>query len=124
MIKTKTWILIFALILGLSGILAGILYLHAPEGTTVQILQDGKPVRDIDLSRVEEPYSFTLEDPRGGFKEILVEPGRICVRQADCPDQVCVHRGWLTDSAAPIVCIPHRLVIRLTGGSQVDAVAE
>lgn len=55
--------------------------------------------------------------------------------EADCPDQVCVHAGWLTDSAAPIVCLPHRLVIRLeqtassiipqqTDTGQIDAVSQ
>ena len=44
---------------------------------------------------------------------IRVEPGRIAVIGADCPDKVCVEAGWRSDSASPIVCLPHRLVIRI-----------
>ena len=44
---------------------------------------------------------------------IRAEPGRIAVVAADCPDRICVREGWLSDSASPIVCLPHRLVIRI-----------
>ena len=124
MIKTKSWICIFSILLALSLIAAGILYSSQPKSSVVQILQDGKLVKEIDLSQVEAPYSFTVTDPHGGSNRIQVEPGRICVLEADCPVQVCVHRGWLRDSAAPIVCIPHRLVIQMGGEAQVDTVVK
>lgn len=34
--------------------------------------------------------------------------------EAECPDHTCINMGWL-DSAAPIVCLPNRLVIRFAG---------
>ena len=48
-----------------------------------------------------------------GFNTIRVEPGRVCVIAADCQDATCVHMGWLSGGTVPIVCLPHRLVIRL-----------
>ena len=64
-----------------------------------------------------------VEDSDGGYNIVEVEPGRIRVSEADCPDQVCVRQGWIATSAAPVVCLPHGLVIEITGGeSEVDAV--
>ena len=100
------------------------LYAGAPKGTVAEIRQDGVCLRQIDLSKVKEPYEFEVKDSLGGSNLVRVEPGRICIREADCPDQVCVHRGWMSDSSAPIVCLPHRLVIEMTDGSELDAVAE
>ena len=108
MLKTKTWAIILAVILVLSGAAALFLYVRQPSGTDVEILQDGKTIKTIDLSKVKEPYSFVIEDPKGGSNTVLVEPGRICISEADCPDQICVQRGWLPDGTAPIVCLPHR----------------
>ena len=124
MLKTKTWILIFSVLLVICLGVTALLWLHMPQGQVVEILQDGTCIQTIDLSAVQEPYSFTVEDAHGGCNTILVEPGRICIAEADCPDQVCVRRGWLSDSAAPIVCLPHRLVIQVIGETQVDAVVQ
>ena len=63
------------------------------EGAVVQIVQDGTVIREIDLSRVARAYSFEVESADGGRNTILVEPGRICVSEADCPDQICVHHA-------------------------------
>lgn len=124
MLKTKTWILIFVLILLLCTAVTVVLYAGTPKTTVVEILQDGHLVKTIDLAQVKNPYRFVVEDENGGSNTVLVEPGRICIAEADCPDQVCVHRGWLTDSAAPIVCLPHRLVIQAAGTADLDSVAQ
>ena len=47
-------------------------------------------------------------------------------KEADCPDQICVSRGLIQKSGQSIVCLPHRLVIRLEqlGDQELDAVVE
>lgn len=45
-----------------------------------------------------------------GIRVVLEkEPGRICFRSAGCPDQICVHRGWLTKAGDTAVCLPARV---------------
>ncbi len=124
MIKTKTWIFIFILVLLVCTAVTVMLYTGAPEASVAEIYQDGQLIKTIDLNQVKEPYSFVIEDESGGSNTVLVEPGRICISEADCPDQICVHQGWLKDSAAPIVCLPHRLVIQAAGAGELDAVAQ
>ncbi len=113
MIKTRTWILMFA-VLAVGLILLSAALLRTPRsGTTAQIMLDGEVIREIDLSRVKEPYSFVVESEGGGTNRITVEPGRICVSEANCPDGICVSQGWLSDQNVPIVCLPHRLIIKI-----------
>lgn len=112
MIKTRTWIISFFIILIVCAVLSVIL-LSGPGNTTVaNVYQDGNCIYSVDLSHVTEGYEFTVED-KNGFNTIRVEYGRICVIAADCQDATCVHMGWLSGGTAPIVCLPHRLVIRL-----------
>lgn len=123
MMKTRTWILILGALLVISLALSLWLFLR-PAGQIANIYRDGVCILSIDLSTVTEPETYTFTD-KAGTNVILVEPGRIRVQEADCPDQVCVKSGWLQDSAAPIVCLPHRLVIRLEASAPlaVDAIA-
>ena len=123
MLKTKTWILIFAAVLILA--LASVLLIHflVPGSSRVEVIQDGVCIREIDLSQVTEPYSFVVEAGDGGTNTIEVEPGRIRISEADCPDQVCVRRGWFTGGPSPVVCLPHHLVIQAAEASDLDAVS-
>jgi hypothetical protein len=110
--KTRTWVAVIAVLLALFAALALWLSGRSAAGQVANIYVDGVCVRSVDLSKLKEAETYTVET-EGGQNVIRIEPGRICVQEADCPDQVCVQAGWLTDSAAPIVCLPHRLVIRL-----------
>lgn len=121
MIKTRTWVILIASAAVVLAAVSFFLLRSRPEGTVVQIIQGNTVIREIDLSRVTREYSFVVESPYGGSNTILVQPGRICVSEADCPDQICVCQGWLTDDPVPIVCLPHRLAIVLKTPAQTDA---
>lgn len=112
MVKTRIWVAVIALILLLSAGAALWLRGRAPSGRTANVYQDGVCIASFDLDAVTETEQHRVES-QGGSNVIEVGPEGIRVLEADCPDQVCVHAGWLTDSAAPIVCLPHKLVIRL-----------
>ncbi len=124
LLSSRSWALIIAAAAVILAIVSRLLLSAPSEGSTAEILQDGAVIREIDLSRVAREYSFEIEAPSGGSNTVLVQPGRICVLDADCPDRICVDQGWLSDRSAPIVCMPHRLVIRLKGSSGIDAVAK
>ena len=123
MLKTKTWIALFAVLAAILALLSFLLLRQREEGTKVEILQDGAVIREIDLSRIAEEESFRVEWA-GGYNLVEVRPGAIRVSEADCPDRICVGMGWLTDGAAPIVCLPHRLMIRRKGAGAADAAAQ
>ena len=84
------------------------------DAPTARILRDGVLLEEIDLNQVEESYTLTFEDERG-TNTVLVEPGRIRILEADCPDQVCVNQGFISDGTVPIVCLPHRLLVEIVG---------
>lgn len=120
--KNKTWAAIF---LAALAVLAGIIAFQRRDtgAHMARVYQDGVCIWSMDLSAVREPYSFTVTDGAGHENRILVEPGRICVEEANCPDQVCVETGWISGGTKPIVCLPAKLVIRLIDGeNSIDGV--
>lgn len=120
--KYKVMIIIAVVIL-LTGIAGSALVLNMPHQSLVQIKQDGKVVRTVDLAAAQDEV-FIMRG-HGGSNTIEISDGKIRVKEADCPDHTCVKMGWLSSSALPIVCLPHRLEIAYAesdGGA--DAVAQ
>lgn len=116
----KFWLFLVGSVLLVSAI-ASVLVLRGRTGSsTALIYQDGECFRTIALDDVDQPFSFTVAW-EGGYNVIEVERGRIRVAAADCPDQVCVRQGWISNSVVPVACLPHRLVIQLeSAGGGVD----
>lgn len=85
------------------------------DDPVARITRDGVLLEEIDLNKVDQPYTLTFED-ESGSNTVSVEKGRIRISEADCPDQVCVNQGWIADGTVPIVCLPHRLMVEIEGG--------
>lgn len=118
--KYKVFVIIIAVIL-VAGIIGSISVLNAPQKNTVRILADGEERYVIDLSTAEDT-TFDIKTD-GHVNTIEIKDQRIRVASADCPDKTCVNMGWLSTSAMPIVCLPHRLVIEYADSPDgVDAV--
>ncbi len=83
-----------------------------PHAGVIEIVRDGTVTATIDLSREKNRRTIRLPAPDGGFNELLLENGRVRVLSADCPGHDCVYMGVLRSPSAPLVCLPHRLVVR------------
>ena len=46
--------------------------------------------------------------------------GRIRVYSSGCPDQICVHSGWLSREGQSAACIPAGIALKITDGSGGD----
>lgn len=106
-----------------AGVVGSIVVLNAPKRDTVRIKSGGEVVYTLDLS-VEPDRCFDVKCG-GGVNTVEIKGGKIRVKAADCPDKTCVRMGWLESAAAPIVCLPHGLIIEFAeDGGEVDAVAK
>ena len=117
----RTKVILFCL---LAAVAVWLLFRGGSTGSPIaRISREGVLLEEIDLNQVEEYYTLTFEDERG-TNTVLVEPGRIRISEADCPDQVCVNQGFISDGTVPIVCLPHRLTIEIVdGGGGLDGAA-
>ena len=94
---------------------AAMLYLRLPSDSTwVAITQDGKTLYTFDLATFddEQTQHIRIESPYGGYNIVEIGEGNtIRISEADCPAKTCVTTGELSDGV-PIVCLPHKLVIK------------
>lgn len=75
---------------------------------------------------VEVDGQVYQELPLAGPQELVIQQGEarnvVCVdatgvwmSQANCPDEQCVRQGRVTRVGSTLVCLPHRVVVRLEG---------
>ena len=50
--------------------------------------------------------------------EVEVRKGRVRVAHSDCPNQICVRRGWISRAGQTIVCVPNRVVVEVKGSGR------
>lgn len=116
--KTRTWLLLLgaaALVLAVAAVwsLRG-----QPAARYAEVLLDGTVVKTVDLA---EDQRFTVQCGEG-YNVIAVADGAISVCEADCEGNDCVHTG-AKSSGLPIICLPHRLVIRFTDKQGLDGLS-
>lgn len=109
-----------ALFLALAAVLTGlsVWLLRPAEAGAAQVWLDGQQIAVLPLT---EDTELLIELPGGGYNRIVVSGGCVAVAEADCPDGICVARGPV-QGGAPVVCLPHRLVITFSGNA-LDSVA-
>ena len=110
--KTKTWIILFAVIAAACILLSLSLFRQEPA-RFARISSKGQVVKTVDLTVDQE---FTVD----GRNTVTVENGKIAVTWADCPDHYCMKRGFCA-GGTDIVCLPNRLVITFLGDTEIDA---
>jgi hypothetical protein len=71
---------------------------------------DGEQVARYSLA-VDGEYPLN-----GGTNLLVISDGEAYVKEADCPDKVCVRTGRISLSGERIVCLPNRVEIYVEGG--------
>ena len=120
LIKKNITILLIVAILLFSGLLYIISRLMTDDSNQVIVFVDGQEygayyLNDTQEIRIETEHGYNL---------LVIQDGQAYVKEADCDNQVCVHTQPVRESGGQIICLPHKVVIRLksTEKSEIDAV--
>lgn len=108
-------------LLALAGIGWEMASLPVADHRQVEVLVDGRVVRTVALDGHQEEFRISGV---GGYDVIQVDGSRVRVRDADCPDKLCIKMGWINRPPQQIVCVPNHVVVRVVGGlpADVDAI--
>jgi len=101
---------LIAVIFIISVILTVISY-QKPTGQRVFVIQDNQVIYEL-YPESEKDREIRIDFPDGGYNIIQIQNHEIRISEADCPDLTCVKTGVLRSETLPIVCLPHRLIIR------------
>lgn len=98
------------------------LYFTREEGAAAVVEIDGDETARYSL---EEPLAAEIVSP-WGINLLVIENGTAKVTEADCPDKLCVDQHAIQFQGESIICLPHKVTVRIEGGRTggVDAVAQ
>ena len=82
-------------------------------GLSAEIYLDGALTRTAALAGGEQRIRL---ESGAGYNVLLAGPQGIMMLEADCRNQDCVHCGLVSRPGGVIACLPHRLLVRLSGG--------
>lgn len=117
----KADILLFFVLLIAAGALSAAfaIRLRSP-GANVVVTIDGQPYGTYSLSE-----NRTIEIANGEDRNaVRIEDGKVFMESSNCHNQVCVDHAPVSRAGESIICLPHKIIVRIEGGkeSQVDAV--
>ena len=110
---------IIGVVLALAAVIAAVLALGVSgDRLYAEVWQDNTLVERVELT---DSTDRTID--LDGHNVIVLSGRTAAMQSADCRDQVCVRTGTLTRAGQVAVCLPNRVVLRITGGtSEIDAI--
>ena len=94
------------------------------EKKTVNIYIEGKLFKSVDIDTYEE----VKIDTEYGKNLVIIDRGKVRMKEASCPDKVCVHMGWISKTIQNIVCLPAKVHVEIAGKDDdkdgIDAVSK
>ena len=97
------------------------------KGSLAIIEVNGKEVKRIAIGGGQPERKFIVHGVNG-TSTVEVKDGRIRMVRSTCRDKICIGVGWIDSRGKEIVCLPNRVVVRITGkrggNGRVDTVTE
>lgn len=79
----------------------------AVEGSNIMITVDGK---EYGIYSLFEEQTITIGE--GDVKNIIeIKGGKAYMREASCPDQLCVDQNEISFDKESIICLPNKVVV-------------
>lgn len=100
-----------------GSVLLGVLWMTSRGGAAVEVRVDGKLSAEYSLN---QNMDIVIHGTDGGTNRLRIEGGEAWLEEASCPDGLCVHMGRISKVGQSVICLPNRVVIRVTGNDAED----
>lgn len=110
----KNDLLLLATVLIVAGVCFGMRLLQGGDGAVVTVRVDGEITERLELDKDQ------VLDVNGGTNKIEIKDGKVHMREADCPDQLCVHQKSIQYNNESIICLPNKVVVQIESSEESD----
>lgn len=112
-------VIIIAVVIVISVACAGVFAIKNSgkyDKKVAEISVDGEPYKTVSFDKNNDE---TIDiKSKLGTNVIKVQDNKIGVVDADCPDKVCIHDGFIEKPGQMLVCLPNKVVIEIKGEKQ------
>lgn len=115
--KHKNDLILIAVLIAAAGAAFGLIQLNKKSGGYAVVVQEGSEIASYPL---DKDISVTIPSSAGGYNTLVIKDGKADVTDADCPDKLCVNQHSISYDGETIVCLPNKLVIKITSETEAD----
>ncbi|MBQ2721076.1 MAG: NusG domain II-containing protein [Clostridia bacterium] len=112
----KSDIILTASIIVLCIVAAVLPFFFSTDGSTVEIYVDG-------VFFTEKNLSEDSETDVDGLMSVIIENGLVRVENSVCPSGACEHSLPISKSGESIICLPNKIMIKISGEGETDAIS-
>ena len=109
-------IFLAAVILLVCIVAAGVPFLFSFQGSSVLIYVDGKLYAEKSLNE-------NSETDVDGLMQVVISEGSVSVENSVCPNGSCEHSAAISGVGESIICLPNKIMIKISGETEMDAVS-
>ncbi len=80
------------------------------EARYVYIYKGDTLIETYSLNK-NEAYDIEIDND---FNRVVINQGTVFIEDADCPDKLCVKQGKISKSGESIICLPHKVVVKIS----------
>ena len=95
------------------GWLYSLFWFNNSHGDFVQITIDEKEQQLVSLAE----NKILKMKGKTGISELEINDGRIRFKRSPCPNQICVHAGWLQHGGEFAACLPNRVAVEVVANN-------
>lgn len=116
-LRRNDLLLLAALLVVAALIFVGWRLMHRESGGQLIVEVDGTRIAGypLDIDGVYEIQGY-----RAGTNTLTVSGGSARITSSTCPDHLCEHQGSVSRNGETIVCLPNRVIVRVTGAKDND----
>lgn len=113
-------VILLVIIVGISWIIINSFY--GKSGNHVQIIVDGEVRENYPLNK-DGKYKIEKDD---NINIIQIKDGKVFMKEASCPDKLCINQGEISKNGHSIICLPNKTVVKVISEqeNEVDAYAK
>ena len=115
-------IIVILALLGISYLV--VFFAFGNEGKYITIEKDGVLVGTYSLEAEQE---IPLPDDEAD-NIVAIENGKAYMKEASCPDHLCMKQGKISKAGQTIVCLPNKVIVTVkdddASGDEIDAMVQ
>ena len=87
---------------------------HSEHAAKLRIRQGDNIYATLSL---DQERTLDIHGPLGNSR-IVIHQGQVRFERSPCPNQYCVHQGWLKRAGQVAICLPNQVSLELLGGEK------
>lgn len=114
--KHKKDIILILSLLIVSTIALLFMLFNKKDGSYAVVVINGVETQSLSLSTNTE---ITLKNGND-FNVLVIEDGKAYIKEASCPDKLCVKQHTVQYNGETLVCLPNKITVKIISDTEAD----